>query len=112
MGKTRTARTSGVEVAVYGPSFDTFLEEEGILEECEATAIKRVIAWELSEHMRQTHASKTAIAAMLGTSRTMVNRLLDEGDTSITLTTMLKIARLTGKPVQRFFDAGSMHCPA
>ncbi len=32
-----------------GSSFDSFLEEEGIREEVDTAAIKRVLAWQLSE---------------------------------------------------------------
>ena len=32
-----------------GSTFDSFLEEEGILEEVEAVALDRVLAWQLSE---------------------------------------------------------------
>jgi hypothetical protein len=35
-----------------GSTFDSFLEEEGILDEVEAAAIKRVIAWQLAEAMK------------------------------------------------------------
>jgi len=36
-----------------GSTFDSFLEEEGILEEVEAAAIKRVAAWQLEQAMRK-----------------------------------------------------------
>jgi len=36
-----------------GSSFDSFLEEEGIREEVEAAAVKRVLAWQLSREMQQ-----------------------------------------------------------
>lgn len=36
-----------------GSSFDDFLEEEGILQECELTAIKRVIAWQVEQAMQK-----------------------------------------------------------
>ena len=36
-----------------GSSIDSFLEEEGIREEVEAVAIKRVLAWQLSQEMQQ-----------------------------------------------------------
>jgi len=45
-----------------GSSFDSFLEEEGILEEVRAVAIKRVIAWQLSEAMKAGKISKKARA--------------------------------------------------
>jgi antitoxin HicB len=35
-----------------GSTFDTFLEEEGAREEVEAVAIKRVLAWQLSQAMQ------------------------------------------------------------
>ncbi|MGA3317735.1 MAG: hypothetical protein ABSC64_15000 [Candidatus Korobacteraceae bacterium] len=36
-----------------GSSFDSFLEEEYLLEQSEAVAIKRVIAWQLQRAMKQ-----------------------------------------------------------
>ena len=41
-----------------GSSFDSFLEEEGILEEVEAAAIKRIIAWQLAQAMSASKVSK------------------------------------------------------
>ncbi len=35
-----------------GSSFDSFLDEEGILDEVEAVAVRRVIARQLSEELR------------------------------------------------------------
>jgi high-affinity Fe2+/Pb2+ permease len=35
-----------------GSTFDSFLGEEGIREEVEAVAIKRVLAWQLSQAMQ------------------------------------------------------------
>jgi len=35
-----------------GSSFDDFLHEEGVLEETETVAIKRVIAWQLRQACR------------------------------------------------------------
>jgi antitoxin HicB len=36
-----------------GTSFDEFLRQEGVLEEAEAVAIKRVIAWQLRREMQR-----------------------------------------------------------
>jgi hypothetical protein len=44
-----------------GSTFDSFLEEEGILDELETTAIKRVIAWQLAETMKAGQTSKRAL---------------------------------------------------
>ena len=46
-----------------GSDFDDFLKEEGIHEEVTAAAIKRVIAWQLSEAMKAKRLSKTETAA-------------------------------------------------
>ena len=36
-----------------GSTFDSFLEAEGIREEVEAVAVKRVLAWQLEKALRQ-----------------------------------------------------------
>ncbi len=45
-----------------GTNFDDFLEEEGMLAEAEAVAIKRVIAYQLEETMKKEHITKTEMA--------------------------------------------------
>ena len=42
-----------------GSKLDDFLDEEGLLAESEAVAVKRVIAWQLQEMMKQQGLSKT-----------------------------------------------------
>jgi predicted XRE-type DNA-binding protein len=83
-----------------GSKFDDFLEEEGILEECRAAAIKFKIANELEKAMHQQKISKAQMAHRLKTSRTGVDRLLDPNNTSITLNTMAKVAHLLGKKIE------------
>lgn len=80
-----------------GSSFDSFLEEEGILEEVEAVAIKRVLAWQLEQAMKQQQKTKQAIAKQLRTSRSQLDRLLDPQNASVTLDTMSRVARALGK---------------
>lgn len=80
-----------------GSDFDDFLQEEGILEEVTATAIKRVIAWQIEQEMKAQHITKTAMAAKMKTSRSALNRLLDATDTSLTLTTLASAAAALGK---------------
>ena len=80
-----------------GSSFDDFLEEEGILAETEAVAIKRVIAYQLAQLMERQHISKTAMARQMKTSRSALNRLLDPENTSITLQTLERAAHAIGK---------------
>ncbi len=80
-----------------GSSFDDFLEEEGILAETEAVAIKRVIAFQLAQLMERQHISKTAMARQMKTSRSALDRLLDPQNTSITLQTLERAAHAIGK---------------
>jgi|SRR5882757_8683415 hypothetical protein len=80
-----------------GSNFDDFLAEEAILEEATATAIKRVIAWQIEQEMTAQHITKTAMAKRMKTSRAALNRLLDETDTSLTLTTLASAAAALGK---------------
>ncbi|MFM0504478.1 Fis family transcriptional regulator [Paraburkholderia caffeinilytica] len=80
-----------------GSDFDEFLAEEAILEETTATAMKRVIAWQIEQEMKAQHITKSVMAARMKTSRAALNRLLDETDTSLTLTTLASAATALGK---------------
>jgi antitoxin HicB len=82
-----------------GSSFDDFLAEEAMLEESTAVAIKRVIAWQIAEEMQAQHLTKTALAKKMHTSRAALNRLLDENDASLTLTTLASAAAALGKKI-------------
>jgi antitoxin HicB len=94
--KLRKRRT---RVDYSGSSFDSFLEQEGIREEVEAVAIKRVLAWELEQAMRKQQKTKQAMAKQLRTSRSQLDRLLDPGNVSVTLDTVTRAARALGKRV-------------
>ena len=80
-----------------GSSFDDFLEEDGILAETEAIAIKRVIAYQVSQLMKSKNLSKVAMAQQMNTSRSSLDRLLDPKNTSITLQTLERAAHAIGK---------------
>ena len=81
-----------------GSSFDNFLEEENILQESEAVAIKRVIAYALEQKMLADNISVNRLAKEL-TSRTAICRILDPENTSITLNTIEKVAKYLGKRI-------------
>ena len=80
-----------------GSTFDSFLEEEGIREEVEAVAIKRVLAWQLEQAMRKQRKSKRTMARQLRTSRSQLDRLLDPQNISVRLDTISRAARALGK---------------
>lgn len=83
-----------------GSDFDDFLKEEGVYEACTAAALKRVLAWQIEEEMRAQSLTKTAMAKRMHTSRAALNRLLDEADTSLTLSTLASAAAALGKQVK------------
>jgi len=82
-----------------GSSFDDFLKEEAMLEEVTAVAMKRVISWQIAQEMRAQQLTKTALAKRMHTSRAALNRLLDENDSSLTLTTLASAAAALGKKI-------------
>lgn len=83
-----------------GSSLDDLLEETGDLTEVNAVAIKRVIAWEITQKMETEHISKSQMAALMDTSRSALDRLLDPNNTSVTLHTLDNAARAVGKTLR------------
>jgi DNA-binding Xre family transcriptional regulator len=83
-----------------GSSLDDFLTEEGILQDVEARAIKRVIAWQLDDSMKRAKLTKADLAKQMGTSRSALDRLLDPDNPSLTLGSLAKIAAVLGKRVR------------
>jgi hypothetical protein len=90
-------KRNGTRFDHSGSSFDSFLEEEGIREDVEAVAIKRVLAWQLEREMKRQQKTKQAMAKQLRTSRSQLDRLLDPRNASVTLDTMSRAARALGK---------------
>lgn len=80
-----------------GGSFDDFLKDEGILEEVEDVAIKRVVALQIREEMKKKNISKTKLADQMKTSRSALNRLLDPEDEAITFKTLKRAASALDK---------------
>jgi len=86
--------------AHVGSNFDNFLREEGILEQTEAVAIKRVIAHQIEEVMQCRKLTKTMMAKKMHTSRSAVERLFDPENDSATLITLNKAAAVLGKKLK------------
>lgn len=89
-----------INTTYLGSNFDDFLEEEGLLAEVEAAAIKRVIAFQIDELMKARRLSKTAMAKRMNTSRSSIDRLLDPTNESVTLQTLERAALALGKRLQ------------
>ncbi|WP_008315937.1 XRE family transcriptional regulator [Leptolyngbya sp. PCC 6406] len=83
-----------------GSSLDDWLEEEGILAEVNAIALKRVLAWQILQEMNRKGLSKSQMATSMNTSRSSLNRLLDPVNTSVTLKTLERAATILGKRLQ------------
>ena len=80
--------------------FDDFLQEEGLLAETEAVAIKRVLAFQLEKEMEERKLSKFAFARQMKTSRSSLDRLLDPDNSSVTLLTLEKAAAVLGRQLK------------
>ena len=83
-----------------GSNFDDFLAEEGLLEQTEAVAIKRVLAYQVEQLMNEQNLSKTEMSRRMKTSRAALDRLLDPANQSVTLQTLDRAARALGKRLQ------------
>jgi len=80
-----------------GSNLDDFLREENLLEVSEATAAKRVIAFQIAKEMRRRRFSKSEMASRMKTSRPALERLLDPANPSVTLSTLERAASALGK---------------
>ncbi|WP_348672215.1 helix-turn-helix domain-containing protein [uncultured Abyssibacter sp.] len=88
-----------------GSDFDDFLADENLLEGVTAVALKRVIAWQLEEARKARGLGKKAMAELMHTSRSQLNRILDESDTSLTLESLSKAAQAVGYRVRIELEA-------
>lgn len=75
-----------------GTNFDDFLAEEGLLADAEVVAMKRVIAFQITQLMKEQNLTRTAMAKRMNTSRAALNRLLDPSNKSVTLQTLERAA--------------------
>jgi hypothetical protein len=83
-----------------GSSFDAFLDEQGILEECEEKAIKQILADQIKVAMEKERLTKAAKAERMQTSRRALDRLLDPTNTSVTLHTLQRAAAAIGRQLR------------
>ena len=102
--KTQKTQLDDLELARKDKSkhergLDSFLDEEGVREEVEAVAVKRVLAWQLEQAMQKQHKTKQAKARELHTSRSQLDRLSDPTNVSVSLDTIARAAKALGKRV-------------
>ena len=79
-----------------GQNFDDFLKEQGIFEEIEELAAKKLVAFQLQQAMIEQNLTKSYIAKKMKTSRVAVDNLLDPAfNTSIE--SLERFAHILGK---------------
>ncbi len=89
-----------------GSSFEDFLKEEGTYEEIHTQAVKRVLAWQISETMKVKGISKSEMARRMHTSRSQLDSFLDPNNDRVMLETVQKAASALGKKVSISLEDG------
>ncbi len=80
-----------------GSTFESWLDDEGFRESVTAAAVKEVIAAQIALEMKKKRISKVRMAELMQTSRAQVDRLLDPGNESATLETLMRAANAVGR---------------
>ena len=84
----------------HGSTFESWLEAEGIREEVTTGAVKAVIALQIAEAMKSRGITKVSMAKQMHTSRAQLDRLLDPGNSSVTLETLQRAAKIVGRELR------------
>ena len=83
-----------------GQSFDDFLQEEGIYEQVQLNALKKNLAHQLKTMMEEQGIRKAEMATRMKTSRSSLERLLNEQAYNVTIATISKAAAVLGKRIE------------
>jgi antitoxin HicB len=86
--------------AKAGARVAAFLDDDGLLEDAEAAAIKRVLAWQLEKSMKAQGVSKQLMAKRMCTSRSQLDRLLNPEVATVQLDTVARAAKALGKRLE------------
>jgi DNA-binding Xre family transcriptional regulator len=86
-----------------GSTLESFLQEEGILEEVRLKALKTAIALQIEAAMKKEKLSQSEVAKRMQTSRAVLQRLLDPKVSSVTLNTLDRVATALGKTLHISF---------
>ena len=83
-----------------GSAFADWLEEEGLEDDANNYAIKRVLAWQIGEAMKAQGITKAEMARRMGTSRAHLDRLLDPENDKVQLDTVQRAAAAIGRKLR------------
>lgn len=89
--------TNDIEKGSPGQYFEDFLKEQGTYEDSTEQAVKRVLAFQLSEEMKKQGISKVEMARRLCTSRSQLERLLDPNNNGVTVGVLARAAKAVGR---------------
>ena len=84
--------------AHIGSDFDGFLKQDWLLAECEAGALKRVVAWQIEREMKVI--SRAKLASQLKTNRATFDRLFAPNESSVTLQLLEQAALALGRKLK------------
>ena len=83
-----------------GSSFDDFLKDEGLLAECEAGALKRVVAWQIEREMKRRRITRAKLASRMKTRRDVLDRLFAADESAVTLQILERAALALGRKLK------------
>jgi antitoxin HicB len=86
--------------AHVGSDFDDLLREEGLLEECEAGALRRLLALQIEQEMKRRKISRATLARRMKTPRENLDQLFSEDPSLVTLQFVEKVAAALGRKLR------------
>jgi hypothetical protein len=86
--------------AHIGSDFDDFLQQEGLLADCEAGALRRVVTWQIEQEMKLRRISRAKLASRMKTSRTVLDQLFANEETPVTLQLLERAALALGRKLK------------
>ena len=83
-----------------GSDLDDFLREEGLLAECEAGAIKRVVTWQLEREMKRRRMTRAKLATRMKTDRSTLNNLFARNNSAVSIQLLEQVALALGRKLK------------
>lgn len=100
MSKAKTTGKRTHACGRVGSNFDALMKETGDYEAVKATALKRVLAWQIGQEMKAQGVTKSELASRMATSRSQLDRLLDPDNDEVTLSTLTRAAEALGREIR------------
>lgn len=79
-----------------GSTLSSLFDQLGEREEVDLLTQKKLLAAKIERAMERSNMTQSELARAMRTSRTVVHRLLDPRDTSVTLATLAKASKALG----------------